>query len=235
MPPPAPAPLTHSLPPLPTPCSSELFAYKQCIFYAVVTSMISLDRVALRKRVVDAPEILTVIGQIPHLSEFVNSLYNCQYKSFFQVGAGAGQWGMPAGCWCALAVLHACCVRPPLVPVHVPVSVVSMCKRGLGLTQARYCSVVYPAYLPLPCSLPLLPPPTPQAFVEVMELIKSDMYLSTHARYYMREVRVLVYSQVSRAGGHGCTAGCFSAGAGLHAATAQLVPGAEGQHSSMII
>ncbi|KAK8684442.1 hypothetical protein V6N13_040469 [Hibiscus sabdariffa] len=33
--------------------------------------------------VVDAPEILTVIGKIPHLSEFLNSLYNCQYKSFF--------------------------------------------------------------------------------------------------------------------------------------------------------
>lgn len=81
----------HPLHPL-TPRSSELFAYKQCIFYAVVTSIISLDRVALRKRVVDAPEILTVIGQIPHLSEFVNSLYNCQYKSFFQVGAACRQW-----------------------------------------------------------------------------------------------------------------------------------------------
>lgn len=34
-------------------------------------------------QVVDAPEILTVIGKIPHLSEFLNSLYGCQYKSFF--------------------------------------------------------------------------------------------------------------------------------------------------------
>jgi hypothetical protein len=33
--------------------------------------------------VVDAPEILAVIGKVPHLSEFLNSLYNCQYKSFF--------------------------------------------------------------------------------------------------------------------------------------------------------
>lgn len=32
---------------------------------------------------VDAPEILTVIGKVPHLSEFLNSLYECQYKSFF--------------------------------------------------------------------------------------------------------------------------------------------------------
>lgn len=60
----------------------------------MVTSVISLDRVALRKRVVDAPEILTVIGQIPHLSEFVNALYNCQYKQFFQVSGES--W--PAAC-----------------------------------------------------------------------------------------------------------------------------------------
>ncbi|KAB2041583.1 hypothetical protein E1A91_D02G163100v1, partial [Gossypium mustelinum] len=38
--------------------------------------------------VVDAPEILTVIGKIPHLSKFLNSLYNCQYKSFFLAFAG---------------------------------------------------------------------------------------------------------------------------------------------------
>lgn len=34
-------------------------------------------------QVVDAPEILAVIGKIPHLSEFLNSLYDCRYKSFF--------------------------------------------------------------------------------------------------------------------------------------------------------
>lgn len=38
---------------------------------------------SLTMQVVDAPEILTVIGKIPYLSEFMNSLYDCQYKSFF--------------------------------------------------------------------------------------------------------------------------------------------------------
>lgn len=32
----------------------------------------------------DAPEILTVIDQIPHLADFLNSLHACNYKSFFQ-------------------------------------------------------------------------------------------------------------------------------------------------------
>ncbi|CAI9261033.1 unnamed protein product [Lactuca saligna] len=38
--------------------------------------------------VVDAPEILAVIGKIPFLSEFMNSLYECQYKSFFSAFVG---------------------------------------------------------------------------------------------------------------------------------------------------
>lgn len=61
----------------------ELFAYDKFIFYTVLTSIISLDRVSLKQKVVDAPEILTVIGKIPHLSEFLNALYGCQYKAFF--------------------------------------------------------------------------------------------------------------------------------------------------------
>ncbi|KAI5074110.1 hypothetical protein GOP47_0010071 [Adiantum capillus-veneris] len=61
----------------------ELFAYDTFIFYTVLTSIISLDRVSLKQKVVDAPEILTVIDKIPNLSNFLNSLHGCQYKSFF--------------------------------------------------------------------------------------------------------------------------------------------------------
>lgn len=95
----------------------ELFPYDTFIFYTVLTSIISLDRVSLNQKVVDAPEILTVIGKVPHLSEFLNSLYGCQYKSFFV------------------------------------------------------------------------------AFSGLTEQIKLDRYLQPHFRYYMREVRTVVYSQ----------------------------------------
>lgn len=61
----------------------ELFPYDTFIFYTVLTSIISLDRVSLKQKVVDAPEILTVIGKVPHLSAFLNALYGCQYKAFF--------------------------------------------------------------------------------------------------------------------------------------------------------
>ncbi|CAN6458102.1 unnamed protein product [Victoria cruziana] len=95
----------------------ELFNYDTFIFYTVLTSVISLDRVSLKQKVVDAPEILTVIGKVPHLSEFLNSLYGCQYKSFFSSFAG------------------------------------------------------------------------------LADQIKVDRYLHRHFRYYMREVRTVVYSQ----------------------------------------
>lgn len=59
-------------------------SYETLIFYSVVTSVITLDRVSLKKRVVDAPEILTVIDSIPHLTSYLNSLHGCQYGSFFK-------------------------------------------------------------------------------------------------------------------------------------------------------
>ncbi|KAM0932157.1 putative proteasome component (PCI) domain, winged helix DNA-binding domain superfamily [Dioscorea sansibarensis] len=95
----------------------ELFPYDTFIFYTVLTSIISLDRVSLKQKVVDAPEILAVIGKVPYLSEFLNSLYQCQYKSFFS------------------------------------------------------------------------------AFSGLTEQIKLDRYLQPHFRFYMREVRTVIYSQ----------------------------------------
>jgi len=64
--------------------SYELFDYNTFIFYTVLTSIVSLDRVLLKNKVIDAPEILAVIRQIPYLSDFLNSLYESNYKLFFK-------------------------------------------------------------------------------------------------------------------------------------------------------
>uniref|UniRef100_A0A7R9UZ32 26S proteasome regulatory subunit RPN7 n=1 Tax=Chlamydomonas euryale TaxID=1486919 RepID=A0A7R9UZ32_9CHLO len=97
--------------------ATELFPYSRVIFYAVVTAVVAMDRVSLKKSVIDASEVLTGIGQIPHLEAYLNSLYACKYASFFA------------------------------------------------------------------------------AFVEVVDLMRADPYLSLHLRYYMREVRVVAYAQ----------------------------------------
>eukprot|EP01100_Stratorugosa_tubuloviscum_P003765 TRINITY_DN190_c1_g2_i1.p1 TRINITY_DN190_c1_g2~~TRINITY_DN190_c1_g2_i1.p1 ORF type:complete len:405 (-),score=145.50 TRINITY_DN190_c1_g2_i1:128-1291(-) len=98
--------------------SYELFSYNTFIFYTVLITMVSLDRVSLKKKVIDSPEILTVILQIPHLSDFLNSFYNSNYKQFFI------------------------------------------------------------------------------SLAEIVDLINRDRYLSQHARYYCREMRIKAYSQL---------------------------------------
>lgn len=44
--------------------STELFSYTRCVTYAVLTSLVALERVDLKAKVVDSPEILSVIGQV---------------------------------------------------------------------------------------------------------------------------------------------------------------------------
>lgn len=60
--------------------ASELCSYPQFVFYTLVTAVVALDRVALKARVIDTPEILAVLGQLPHMDAFLNGLYSCRYK-----------------------------------------------------------------------------------------------------------------------------------------------------------
>lgn len=50
----------------------------------MLTSLVTLDRVALKSKVVDSPEILTVIGQMPALASMLTSLHACRYAEFFR-------------------------------------------------------------------------------------------------------------------------------------------------------
>ena len=61
----------------------ELTDYKTFVIYTVLCSMISLDRVDLREKVVKGGEILEVLHSCPDIQQFLFSLYNCQYKEFF--------------------------------------------------------------------------------------------------------------------------------------------------------
>jgi len=63
--------------------SEELFSYEKNVFYTVITSIVSLDRVSLKEKVVDSPDVNTVIKTIPHLNEFLRSFYNSDYALFF--------------------------------------------------------------------------------------------------------------------------------------------------------
>lgn len=62
----------------------ELMSYKDFVFYTVVTAMVTQDRKTIRKEVVHSPDILAVIRDIPFLRQYMESFYNCDYKTFFE-------------------------------------------------------------------------------------------------------------------------------------------------------
>jgi 26S proteasome regulatory subunit N7 len=64
--------------------STELMEYKEFVRYAVLTASLILDRPDYKKKVLDSPEILECIHQLPHLSDFCHSFYHCQYANFFK-------------------------------------------------------------------------------------------------------------------------------------------------------
>ena len=59
---------------------TELMSYQDFVFYAVVTSMISVDRQTLKKEVVHSPDVLSTIRDIKNLKTFLDSYYHCNYK-----------------------------------------------------------------------------------------------------------------------------------------------------------
>lgn len=64
---------------------TELMDYKTFVFYAVITSIVTMDRKTIRKEVVHSPDVLAVIREIPNLKLFLDSFYNCEYKVFFEM------------------------------------------------------------------------------------------------------------------------------------------------------
>ncbi len=63
--------------------STEVMEYKDFVRYAILIAALTLSRTEFKAKVLDAPEILECIHLIPHLSDYSNSFYNCQYATFF--------------------------------------------------------------------------------------------------------------------------------------------------------
>jgi 26S proteasome regulatory subunit N7 len=61
----------------------ELATYNQFIFYAVITNLLYLERTKLKKKLVDGPEVIGVLRDLPALGRLLNALYDCDYRAFF--------------------------------------------------------------------------------------------------------------------------------------------------------
>jgi 26S proteasome regulatory subunit N7 len=62
----------------------EVMSFKDFVFYTVILALLTQDRKTIRKEIVHCPDILAVNRDIPHLKEFAESYYNCDYKTFLQ-------------------------------------------------------------------------------------------------------------------------------------------------------
>ena len=63
--------------------STELLSFKEFVFYTVLTSMVAMDRSTVKTKVLNSPEVLSVIHEVNGLSEFLSSLYDSKYREFF--------------------------------------------------------------------------------------------------------------------------------------------------------
>lgn len=84
--------------------STEICSYSALVVYAVLAGMVSLNRVDMKRKVVDSAEVLAILGSksvavtegevmadasitdregSEHLEQLVNCFYTCDYKTFF--------------------------------------------------------------------------------------------------------------------------------------------------------
>jgi len=68
---------------LPSFSAEELFDFKKNVYYTTLASIVSLDRVLLKQKVVDSPEVLTVLATLPTLEQLLNNFYHSEYQKFF--------------------------------------------------------------------------------------------------------------------------------------------------------
>ncbi|EMR09480.1 hypothetical protein PNEG_02067 [Pneumocystis murina B123] len=67
--------------------STELMTYEDLVKYTVISASISLERVHFKQKIVDSPEVLSIIitdKSFISLKNMINSLYYCNYALFFR-------------------------------------------------------------------------------------------------------------------------------------------------------
>ncbi len=58
--------------------------YKSLVQYVILAAALTLPRPELKSKIIDSPEVLEVIHELTSLSDFVTSLYECNYGQFYK-------------------------------------------------------------------------------------------------------------------------------------------------------
>ncbi len=62
--------------------ATEVCTFSEFILYTIVASLKSFDRVKLKKSVVDSPDVISTIPELPIAGELLNSLYETRDRDF---------------------------------------------------------------------------------------------------------------------------------------------------------
>ncbi|GJJ10560.1 hypothetical protein Clacol_004787 [Clathrus columnatus] len=63
--------------------ATELLSYERLVLYAVVAGTLTLSRVEMKKKILQSPEVNSVIHEIKDLPDYAKSLYECHYDKFY--------------------------------------------------------------------------------------------------------------------------------------------------------
>jgi 26S proteasome regulatory subunit N7 len=68
--------------------ATELLSYPAFVFYCCVACVKSLERPVLKKKVIDSPDVIAVLPQLPHVEALLHGLHECRYRVFLEALAG---------------------------------------------------------------------------------------------------------------------------------------------------
>ena len=78
---------------VPTFTATEVCTFEDLVVYATTCAVLTLGRKDFHAKVVECPEVVATGRDVAHLSEFVESLYECRYADFFRALVGLqGRW-----------------------------------------------------------------------------------------------------------------------------------------------
>lgn len=63
--------------------ATELLSYEDFITLTIISSGLSLERKEMKKKIIESPEVVSIISERPHLHSLVSSIYNTEYDKFF--------------------------------------------------------------------------------------------------------------------------------------------------------
>ncbi len=62
--------------------ATEMFTYEHFVFLTVLMTLRVLERPALKKKVMDSPDVISVISNVPHLRTLLHAFYEGRYADF---------------------------------------------------------------------------------------------------------------------------------------------------------